>query len=447
MLIKRISVICVLLMLLPLWCYPARCEYNNLKEIILGYFETKENNFPFRGEAGLLGMPPNVAKSFGMKVYMDKDYKEARRLFKRAEESLDKAKEYLNTQEKESYPDEFAIKAGNMFLAYKDLSERAKALMKRYISKINEKNDERFNREKSLLIMDKILEICVKANENRLRDSLGMFYNLSKGLEPSPTLNVQNIMFVNHVFNKFTKTGGSEVNEFDLDRVETSTHNNNWKSVIDKKIFPYTQLIENLLNELDIDTSHVDPLLFVSLIKKESSFDQFAVSSVGAAGLTQIMPHTAKALGMEHIHIPDYYLKACRLLKKERELKRRAINTLYQINQSNKIRVARHARSLMQDSIRMKRLRKSLFLRYKKELIQAKTDQRLMPDKAIRYGLIYFSRLLKIHNGDISLALAAYNAGPGRVKEYQGIPPFEETIDFRNRVLKYYREYRELLND
>ena len=48
---------------------------------------------------------------------------------------------------------------------------------------------------------------------------------------------------------------------------------------------------------------------------------------------------------------------------------------------------------------------------------------------------------MKAQNGDISLALASYNAGPHRVKQYNGIPPYKETVSFRNMVLKYYREY------
>jgi len=49
--------------------------------------------------------------------------------------------------------------------------------------------------------------------------------------------------------------------------------------------------------------------------------------------------------------------------------------------------------------------------------------------------------LMKKQKGDISLALASYNAGPHRVREFNGIPPYEETVHFRNRVLQYYREY------
>ena len=46
----------------------------------------------------------------------------------------------------------------------------------------------------------------------------------------------------------------------------------------------------------------------------------------------------------------------------------------------------------------------------------------------------------------MSLALASYNAGPNAVKKYNGIPPYPETVLFRNRVLQFYGEYTEELD-
>lgn len=55
-------------------------------------------------------------------------------------------------------------------------------------------------------------------------------------------------------------------------------------------------------------------------------------------------------------------------------------------------------------------------------------------------GAKYLSQKLEQYNGDIDLALAAYNAGSGNVEKYGGVPPFEETINYIRRIRQYMGE-------
>jgi soluble lytic murein transglycosylase-like protein len=90
----------------------------------------------------------------------------------------------------------------------------------------------------------------------------------------------------------------------------------------------------------------------------------------------------------------------------------------------------------------------------------AKGLMQLMPDTARRYGVdnpldpkqniyggaAYLRDLLTLFGNDLNLALAAYNAGEGAVKEYgHRIPPYRETIQYVPKVLSYYKRYKTMM--
>jgi soluble lytic murein transglycosylase-like protein len=58
------------------------------------------------------------------------------------------------------------------------------------------------------------------------------------------------------------------------------------------------------------------------------------------------------------------------------------------------------------------------------------------PRQNIMAGTRYLGALLTDHKGDLSLALASYNAGPATVERYSGIPPFVETQEYVKRILE-----------
>jgi hypothetical protein len=130
------------------------------------------------------------------------------------------------------------------------------------------------------------------------------------------------------------------------------------------------QAPEHLFDLIIHDASRrhkVDSAIVRAIILAESRYNIYAISNKGARGLMQLMPVTAKELGVEN-----------------------SFNPVQNINA----------------------------------------------------GVKYFKKLLNRFDGDVKLSLAAYNAGPGRVLKYKGVPPFEDTRNYVQKVLHYHRFYK-----
>lgn len=65
------------------------------------------------------------------------------------------------------------------------------------------------------------------------------------------------------------------------------------------------------------------------------------------------------------------------------------------------------------------------------------------PFENICGGAKYLKELLESFDGDIGLVLAAYNAGPGAVRKYKGIPPYSETRKYVKKVLAFFDQYKQ----
>ena len=429
---------------------PADADLSLINDSIIAYnlecYKKSLSDGSYRGEAGILRLGPEVGRSFGLKVPIDQDYLEAKALYKKADQLLKEVYRAMTTRKMVKVPGEHVIKVGKKAVEYNNTLCLARERMMKVRSKLVPGTDDRLNERLCSDILEGLLQESFANTSNNLRDALGYFYNRCQGLDYGLwPLNPENVRFVNHVFNEFIKKEPEGAkNRFDLDRSNMNgglDSGSGWKHALGMSASRYVAFLEPVLKKHKGAKYPVDPLLFISLMRQESSFSARDVSRVGAAGLTQIMPKTAKGLGMKRVFMPPYFQEAGDFMARERMLRRKAMAIIRTITEKNMAGHARRARKAMQESLDCKARRTKLFARYKRELLKKDADDRLDPRKAIEYGFKCFSSMIKMQKGDISLALASYNAGPHRVKQYKGVPPFTETVNFRNRVLRYYRDY------
>lgn len=65
-------------------------------------------------------------------------------------------------------------------------------------------------------------------------------------------------------------------------------------------------------------------------------------------------------------------------------------------------------------------------------------EEPMRPRENIKGGVLYLAQMMERFDNNVKLALAAYNAGPGAVEKYGGIPPYKETQNYVRKVLYAY---------
>lgn len=211
---------------------------------------------------------------------------------------------------------------------------------------------------------------------------------------------------------------------------------------------PYLDIVREAVQE-HVEIYELDPLLVLALIKKESAFRTKAVSPVGAAGPMQFMPRTGLEMGLKPVYSPDVLDRADRWRNRARTLYSRAARHMKTERFSLLPGIVERWKEANERSERLyERYRRTLKQKISNKSVEeiAGIDQRFMRRKAVMSGVKYLARLFRKRNGDVRESLAAYNAGPGSVRRYNGIPPYNQTVHYQNTIVNTYQDYRQYLN-
>lgn len=106
------------------------------------------------------------------------------------------------------------------------------------------------------------------------------------------------------------------------------------------------------------------------------------------------------------------------------------------------IRAVIHAESAYQPDAVSPRGARGLMQLMPETMAELQVSNVFHPDSNIDGGTSYLAQMLSEFGGDVELATAAYNAGPGAVHNHGGVPPYPETREYVRRVLILYRRYR-----
>ncbi|MFH1455929.1 MAG: transglycosylase SLT domain-containing protein [archaeon] len=259
-----------------------------------------------------------------------------------------------------------------------------------------------------------------------------------------------------------TKTKEDFRNKYRFEGYEPTTFSTekqdygNWKNLVitHPESEPYLDYIEQSCNKYQ-DIYPVDPILILNLLEQESHFDPNAVSYMGAAGIAQFMPSTAKYEYGLKIYEPKYYnewLKAFRMKRKYKNLAQSSLmfdgpneEDMKIDDWVNYVQTYKHGQyvELYNKYSDQERELRDL---YKNDLLEHKDeDERFNPEIEIDVCVYYIAKSMKTRDGDIREALSSYNAGMHNVKIYDGIPPYKETVLYQNRIYNGYKSDKKFL--